>query len=189
MVRACRGQERGVHVQDGGRREFALATRSRRPRVRRFLPMISWIQRYFQHHFRMIFAVLLGVIIISFVFTIGAAPGIGRADRGMVDREFFGYNLNLQSDQQRLMGDAGLSANLRVGAFAQLDSEQIQNYAFQRAATLHLADQWHIPAATSAEITEQIKTMRMFSGPDGQFDAKAYQTFRDNLKTNPRGLT
>ena len=151
--------------------------------------MISWIQRYFQHHFKIIFAVLLGLIIISFVFTIGAAPGIGQADRQVVDRYFFGYNLSHQSDQQRLMGDAGLSANLRMGSFGNLDPEQIQNYAFQRAATLHLADEWHIPAATPAEIEKQVKTLRMFSGPDGQFDAKAYQTFRDNLKTSPRGLT
>ncbi len=151
--------------------------------------MISWIQKYFQHHFRTIFAVLLALIIVSFVFITNASGGLGQADRQMVDRPFFGYNLGLQSDQQRLMGDAGLSANLRVGMFAQLDNEQIQNYAFQRAATLHLADQWHIPAATPAEITEQIKTMRMFAGPDGQFDAKSYQTFRDSLKTNPRGAT
>ncbi|MBI5692160.1 MAG: peptidyl-prolyl cis-trans isomerase [Verrucomicrobia bacterium] len=152
--------------------------------------MISWIQKYFQHHFKVIFAVLLGVTIIAFVFTIGAAPGIGNADRqGVSERPFFSYNLALQSDQQRLMGDAGLSASLRLGAFAQLDGDQVQNYAFQRAATLHLADTWHIPAPTAAEITEQIKTCRMFAGQDGQFDAKAYQTFRDNLKTNPRGIT
>jgi len=152
--------------------------------------MISWIQRYFQHHFRMVFALLLGGVIISFVFTIGAAPGIGRPDRGgLIERQFFGYNLGLQADQERLMGDASLSASLRVGGFAQLDNEQIQNYAFQRAAALHLADQWHIPAATDPEIADQIKTLRMFSGPDGQFDAKAYQTFRDSLKTNPRGAT
>ena len=85
-------------------------------------------------------------------------------------------------------GDAGLSANLQMGAFGNLEAEQIQNYAFQRAATLHLADAWHIPAPTTAEITDQIKTLRMFAGQDGQFDAKAYQTFRDNLKTNPRGV-
>jgi peptidyl-prolyl cis-trans isomerase D len=151
--------------------------------------MISWIQRYFQHHFKVIFAVLLGGIIISFVFTIGAAPGIGNPERAMVDRFFFGYNLSLQSDQQKLMGDAGLSANLRMGGFGNLEAEQIQNYAFQRAATLHLADQWHIPAATPAEIEKQIKTLRMFLGQDGQFDAKAYQNFRDNLKTSPRGLS
>jgi peptidyl-prolyl cis-trans isomerase D len=153
--------------------------------------MITWIQKYFQHHFRLVFAIVLAGVIIAFVFSIGAqGSAMGRADRGgIVDRPFFGKNLSLHSDLQQLMGDAGLSANLRVGMYAQLDSEQIQNYAFQRAATLHLADQWHIPAATPAEITEQLKKSRMFSGPDGQFDAKAYQTFRDNLKTNPRGLS
>ena len=151
--------------------------------------MITWIQKYFQHHFKVVFAVLLAVTIIAFVFTIGAAPGLGSADRqAALDRPFFGYNLSLQSDQERLMGDAGLSANLRMGAFGQLDGEQVQNYAFQRAATLHLADLWHIPAPTTTEITDQIKTLRMFAGQDGQFDAKAYQTFRDNLKTNPRGI-
>jgi peptidyl-prolyl cis-trans isomerase D len=76
-----------------------------------------------------------------------------------------------------------------MGAFGNLESDQIQNYAFQRAATLYLADQWHIPAASTAEITDQIKTLRMFAGQDGQFDPKAYATFRDNLKTNPRGVT
>jgi len=35
--------------------------------------MISWIQRSFQHHFRMVFGVLLAVTIISFIFTIGGA--------------------------------------------------------------------------------------------------------------------
>ncbi|MEO6246870.1 MAG: peptidyl-prolyl cis-trans isomerase [Opitutaceae bacterium] len=151
--------------------------------------MITWIQKYFQHHFRTIFAVLLALIIISFVFITNASGGFGRADRQMVDRPFFSYNLALQSDQQRLFGDAGLSATLRVGAYAQLDNEQVQNYAFQRAATLHLADAWHIPEANNDEIKKQIETLRMFAGPDGKFDAKTYITFRDNLKTNPRGRT
>ncbi len=151
--------------------------------------MISWIQRYFAHHFKTIFAVLLAGTIISFIFTIGASPGIGRGDRRVVDRQFFGYNLSMQEDSSRLMGDAGLSANLQLGSFSGLEADQIQNYAFQRAATLHLADEWHIPASTTAEITEAIKTLRLFAGQDGQFDPKAYATFRDNLKTNTRGLT
>jgi peptidyl-prolyl cis-trans isomerase D len=146
--------------------------------------MISWIQRTFQQHFKVMFAVLLGLIIISFVFTIGAAPGIGRADRTGLKREFFGYNLSSQEDQQRLMGDAGLSANLQVGYG--LEAEQVQNYAFQRAASLHLADSLRLPAATGTEVTDQIKTLRAFAGNDGQFDPKSYSTFRDNLKTNPR---
>jgi peptidyl-prolyl cis-trans isomerase D len=148
--------------------------------------MISWIQKYFQHHFRSIFAVLLVFIIISFVAGINASGGFGRGDRQHVDRQFFDYNLGLPADQQRLIGDASLSAQLRFGAF-DASPEQIQSYAFQRAASLHLADQWHIPAATDVEITDQIKTLRMFQGQDGQFDAKAYVDFRDNLKKQPRG--
>lgn len=151
--------------------------------------MITWIQRYFAHHFKTIFAVLLAVTIISFIFTIGASPGIGRGDRRVIDREFFGYNLSLQEDQQRLMGDATLSAYLMVGGMGGLETEQIQNYAFQRAASLHLADEWHIPASTAAEVTDHIKTLRIFAGADGNFDPKAYATYRDSLKTNPRGVT
>ncbi len=147
--------------------------------------MISWIQKTFQQHLRAIFAVLLGVIIISFVFTIGAAPGLGQADRrGVVDRMFFGYNLSLQSDQEKLFGDGQLSFSLNPS----YEYGSIENYSLTRAAKLHLADQWGIPASSAAEITEQVKKLRMFAGQDGQFDAKAYQTFRDNLKTNPRGL-
>ena len=151
--------------------------------------MITWIQRYFQHHFKTIFAVLLATTIISFIFTIGASPGIGRGDRRVIERHFFGYNLGLQEDTQRLMGDAGLSANLQLGGMGNLEADQIQNYAFQRAATLHLADEWHIPASTAVEVTDQIKTLRLFAGQDGNFDPKAYATFRDNLKTNSRGIT
>ncbi len=151
--------------------------------------MISWIQRTFQQHFRGLFAVLLGIIIVTFVFTIGAQGG-GSADaRGVVDRPFFGYNLGLQRDIEKIMGDASLSASLRVGAMGGLDSNQVQNYGFQRTAALHLANEWGIPAANREEIEAQVKTLRMFHGQDGQFDAKAYQTFRDSLKTNPRGAT
>jgi peptidyl-prolyl cis-trans isomerase D len=147
--------------------------------------MISWIQRYFQHHFKVIFAVLLGVIIISFVFTIGAAPGLGSADRRMVDRPFFGYNLSLQSDQEKIGRNAQLSFSLNP----RYEFQDLQNYALYRVASLHLADQWHIPETTTDEITERIKTMPAFFGADRQFDAKAYQTFRDNLKTNAGGVT
>jgi peptidyl-prolyl cis-trans isomerase D len=150
--------------------------------------MISWIQKYFQHHFKTVFAVLLAVTIISFIFTIGASPGIRGSDRRVLERQFFNYNLSLPDDQARLFGDAQLSASLTIGSYG-LDQDQLQNYAFTRAAALHLADQWHIPAGSPAEIADLIKNLRAFTGPDGQFDPKAYATFRDNLKTNPRGLT
>lgn len=147
--------------------------------------MISWIQRYFQHHFRTIFAVLLGLIIISFVFTIGPS-GLSKGEQRTVTRHFFSYNLTSTEGQQRLMGDASVSASLQLGNMSGIEGEQVQNYALQRAATLHLADQLHIPSATTNEITDFIKGLRAFMGQDGQFDAKAYDTFRASLKGNSR---
>lgn len=151
--------------------------------------MISWIQRYFQRHFKTIFAVLLAVTIISFIFTIGAAPGIGSGNRRAVDREFFGYNLALASDQQKMQGDATLSAVLQFGPMATSDEEQLKQYALQRAASLYLADKWHIPPATANEIKDAITKLRMFAGPNGEFDANAYNTYKKNLDASHSGLT
>jgi peptidyl-prolyl cis-trans isomerase D len=147
--------------------------------------MISWIQKYFQHHFRTIFAVILGLMIISFVFTIGPS-GLNRAERHTIQRNFFGYNLSSEEGQKRLMGDASISANLQFGSLQGVQPEQVQNYAFQRAASLHLADEMHIPESSPAEISDFIKGLRSFMGQDGQFDATAYKNFRDNLKGNAR---
>lgn len=168
---------------------ITLASHPTKPSFDLFDPMISWIQKYFQHHFKTIFAVLLAVTIISFIFTIGASPGIGRGDRRFVERQFFGYNLSMAEDVQHIRNDASISVGLQYGPMAGIDDEQIQQYGFQRTAALALADQWHIPASSTAEIKEAITKLRMFAGPNGEFDAKAYAAYRDSLKKNQRGLT
>lgn len=154
-----------------------------------FRPMISWIQRYFQRHFKTIFAVLLAVTIISFIFTIGAAPGIGGAQRGVADRDFFGYNLALAADQQKMQGDATLSAVLQFGPMAASEEDQLKQYALQRAASLYLANKWHIPPATPTEIKDAITKLRMFAGPNGEFDPNAYNAYKKNLDASHSGLT
>lgn len=147
--------------------------------------MISWIQRTFQHHFRIIFAVLLAITIISFIVTIGATPGIGRAGQRVVTRDFFGNNLASQGDMQRLINDAGLSSELQLGANG-ADDDQIRSYALQRAAALHMADELGIPAATPAEIKDSIESLRIFSDKDGKFDAARYASFREAVRSNPQ---
>ncbi|WP_404423463.1 hypothetical protein [Nibricoccus sp. IMCC34717] len=146
--------------------------------------MISWIQQTFQHHFRKIFAALLAVIIIAFVFTIGASPGIGRGERGGMKKEFFGLNLASQADVSRLTGDASISVELQYGFPA--GGEQLQQFAFARQASLHLANELHVPTPLEPEIIEALKKMRMFAGQDGQFDAKKYDDFRRNLQKTAR---
>jgi peptidyl-prolyl cis-trans isomerase D len=147
--------------------------------------MISWIQRTFQHHFRTVFAVLLAITIISFIVTIGAGPGIGRGDKLDVKREFFGYNLASQEDMGQVISDASLSIELQVG-YGNVDQEQVKTYALDRVAALKLANEWAIPQATSSEITDFIKGLRIFAGADGQFDVSRYNSFRDSLKLNSR---
>jgi peptidyl-prolyl cis-trans isomerase D len=144
--------------------------------------MISQIQKTFQQHFRLIFMVLLGLLIISFVFTMSPGSGGGR-ERETFERRVFGYNLGSQEDQTRLFGDAGLSAQLQAGYAPQ--GSELQEYAFQRAASLQLADQLRIPPTSKQEVTDFIKTLRVFMSQDGQFDATRYASFRDSLKSNP----
>ena len=147
--------------------------------------MISWIQRSFQHHFRVVFGVLLAVTIISFIFTIGASPGIGRAGPKTYSQLFFGHDLSRQGASESLYGDAALSVQLQAG-FMPRESAQVQEYGLQRIAALALADQLKISAPTREDLANHIKNLGAFAGADGQFDANRYATFRDSLKTNPR---
>jgi peptidyl-prolyl cis-trans isomerase D len=140
--------------------------------------MISWIQRNFQRHFRTIFALILGVMIVSFIFTIGATPGIGRGDNRTLSRPFFGYNLASTDDQHHIFGDAQLSIYLHYG-FPIGDNAQLERYAFQRTATLALADQLHLPAPSEDVLANYIKTMGAFADANGEFDPIKYNTFRE----------
>ncbi len=146
--------------------------------------MISWIQKYFQRHFRLIFAVMLVAMVVPLIWIFNASSGIGRTERHVVERRVFGYNLGSQEDQSRLFGDASLSAQLQLGYSGQ--GPELENYAFHRAALLELANRLHIPPASKQELADYIKGLRIFAGPDGQFDASRYAMFRDSLKSNPR---
>ncbi|MCC5022760.1 MAG: peptidyl-prolyl cis-trans isomerase [Candidatus Synoicihabitans palmerolidicus] len=143
--------------------------------------MISWIQLTFQHHFRVIFLVLLAVLIVSFVFTIGAAPGIGGADRQVQARTFFDLNLSSPDDQAKLYVDANFSIYLQSG-YQNFSQDQVQEFALQRYGALYLAKQLNLPVPTEDQLKEFIQSVRAFAGPDGNFEASAYTSFRDNLK-------
>ncbi len=141
--------------------------------------MISWIQRNFQRHFRTIFALVLFVMIVSFIFTIGATPGIGRGDSSRTRTQpFFGYNLASTEDQQHIFGDAALSIYLHYG-FPIGDNAQLERYALERTATIALADQLRIPAPSGDVLADYIKTMGAFADANGAFDPDKYNTFRE----------
>jgi peptidyl-prolyl cis-trans isomerase D len=144
--------------------------------------MFTWIQRYFQRHFVIIFALILAAMAIPLVVVFAPSSGIGQGDHKVATRDVFGYNLGSQEDQARLFGDANLSATMQLG-YAGISGEQLQAYALQRAAALQLANEWHIPASTKDEVADYIKTLRAFSTPEGSFDAKRYAGFVESLKS------
>lgn len=152
--------------------------------------MISWIQRTFQHHFRAVFAVMLILTIISFVFIYSPSSGLGSADAPAVKaQQYFDLNLASGTDQQKLLNDALLSINLQVGSSAGMDSSQLQSYALRRYAALRIAAELHVPNPTAAELTDHLKSLPIFAGADGQFDAARYSTFRLSLKSGAGGVS
>lgn len=147
--------------------------------------MFTWIQRYFQKHFGIIFVLILLAMAVPLIMVFTPSSGIGQGDRKVMTREVFGYNLGSPEDQARLFGDANLSATLQLG-YAGIGSDQLQQYALQRAAALHMANELHVPPSTKQEVTEYIKGLRVFATADGGFDAARYAAFRDSLKPGGR---
>ena len=147
--------------------------------------MISWIQRYLQNHFRIVFYVLLAVTVIPMIFIYSASSGIGRAGPKTLSQMFFGHDLGKLGTSDNLRWDAALSIQLQVGYMA-TDNSQTQEYGLERTAALALADQLKIPAPTRDDLANHIRSLRSFAGADGQFDANRYAAFRDNLKANSR---
>jgi len=148
--------------------------------------MFTWIQRYFQRHFGIIIVVILAAMAIPLivVFT-PSAGGIGRGGQFAQKRDVFGYNLASVEDQSRLIGDASLSVMLQMGRVG-LSDEQLQDYALQRAAALHLAEELGLPKSSESEITAHIKSLPVFLNEDGRFNAQHYAQFRDSLKNDAR---
>ncbi len=151
--------------------------------------MISWIPRVFQQHFKWLFFLLLAFVIVSFVFVTEYSSRLGQRTQRLPDRPFFGINLSKPDELRALAQDAQLSLYLRQSPFSPEPTQaDIEQHALNRRAALHFANQLGIAAPTpdSPQVIAFIQTLGRFSGPDGRFDPKAYASFLDSLRTNPR---
>lgn len=137
--------------------------------------MISWIQKYFQQHFRTIFAILLGVTIVSFIFTIGAGSGIGTADRRITSRPFFGRNLAAENEMSEIQRETQLSSILN----------RENGSPLVRIAALEIADRLHVPGPSNLELKEFLKTLPLFANEQGEFDPAVYSRFQTDIRKSP----
>ena len=143
--------------------------------------MISWLQTNLQKHFRFMFIILLGVVIVAFVFTIGAAPGIGDGRQNIPNLRFFDVELTTDSQRQQFFNEAYYSSLL---SGAPMSQEQLNQYAFNRAAALHLANLHNLPGPNTDQLTNHIQELGMFMGPDQTFSRDAYSRFRDEIRAS-----
>ncbi len=146
--------------------------------------MISWIQRYFQKHFRLVFLVILIAVAVPMVFIYSASGGAGdgQGTSRLLERPFFGYNLGNAEQTRRIMTDGTWSIRLKAGYDA-LQGEQVQQYALQRIAGLALSDELRLPVPTAEQVAKTVPTLRLFQNEQGQFDQSRYTQFGDSLKT------
>ena len=105
--------------------------------------MISWIQRYFQKHIRLVMFIMLIIVGLPMVVIYSQSSGIGMADVKVRQQQFFNVNLANQEQAARVFSDGELSGYLRAG-YPVLQGAQLQQYALQRVAGLALADELHL---------------------------------------------
>ena len=148
--------------------------------------MITWIQRVFQRHNKWLFSLLLIVIIVAFVLTITpAGSGLSRGEGKIPQDDFFGVNLASDSEVRSLVLDAQVSTWFNTGSQV-TQFNYLLDLALNRTALLALADEIGVPAPSESQLEENIRSNPKFANPDGSFNSKTYDDFRDALRTNTR---
>ena len=148
--------------------------------------MISWLQRTLQRHYKWLFISLLAIVIIPFVFSIGAAPpGIGSNEGKNRKQMYYGYNLNSQNEAQELLLDANISYMINTG-MPMLNQKMALEQALMRPPLLSLADSLKIPTPDNGQLINYIKSKPIFLNKKCTFDTKAYNDFIEFVRTNPQ---
>jgi peptidyl-prolyl cis-trans isomerase D len=137
------------------------------------IAMISYIQNILQRHHKWLLGTLLFIIIVAFVFTIGASPGIGRPKVG--HEYLYGHDLMSQSDMENVSKDVVYSA-LIGGEDIRDVRKNVLPMAVERIIALGIADEFKIPNPSSENLKRYIRTMAAFAGDDGKFSKDSYSS-------------
>lgn len=145
--------------------------------------MIGWLQKVLQKHYKWLFIGLLGIVIISFVFTIGSAPGISTG-KGIKAKNYYGYNLNDKATIDNLFLTANISSLINIGQPISND-RLAQNQALIRPPILFLAKSLELPNPSEKTFVTYFQKKPIFLNKEGQFDPKLYEQFLNYVKENP----
>jgi peptidyl-prolyl cis-trans isomerase D len=138
--------------------------------------MISWLQSIFFKHFKWLFALLLIVVIVSFVLM--SSPMVDpNSSQKRPSKIIFGYDFNSPRETKLLL------EKIKISNKFNLISQQTLPIVFERLACLSLAHQCNIPEPTEEERINYIRSRPLFI-KDNSFSVKAYQQFLDEIKAN-----
>jgi hypothetical protein len=144
--------------------------------------MISSIQQILQKHHKWIFGVLLGIIIIAFVFTIGAAPGIVGKRRSAI---FYGKNLLSKREMRPVVNAVSISS--MAGGIQLYSERQLERAVLTRCALLAQVNELSIPRVDDGGLVKFMGTLPGFLDENGDFSDGKYRTFLDVCKRNGIG--
>lgn len=147
--------------------------------------MITWFQRVFGKHFKWVLLIFLGILFVSFIVSIGAVPRLGmQGGAGKADM-FLGVNKNDPQEMGSLVNAVKFTYGSLYGLQISSDQE-LQRQVDYRIIMMHLADEWHLPEATSQQMEIFLKSLRAFRNADGRYSPELYLKFRDNIETSPQ---
>ena len=142
--------------------------------------MISSIQKFLQKHHKWLLGSLLVVIIVAFVFTIGAAPGIGRKKSKSI--VFFGCDLSDVRQVKELASDAVCSITLKQEPMSFdgiISRDKLGFEILKRAALLELCDEIGIPNPSEKQLRNYIRALPMLIGEDRKFSKELYSAMTE----------
>ena len=152
-------------------------------------------------------SILLAVIVVAFVFTIGAAPGLTQKEKGLGETDYYGVDFSPNSKERRDLAErAEIQATMQMGQFLnnpqfsrfvpQLIGQQTQRNALENLPLSQLAEKLSVPEASLDEMHKFIKEQSLFQdtpaglpqGQPGKYSQEKFDDFLDRLKANDSEL-
>ncbi|MDR2603606.1 MAG: hypothetical protein LBC11_03560 [Puniceicoccales bacterium] len=146
--------------------------------------MISFLQNLLQKHHKWLFSILLFIVVVAFVFTIGAAPTIGKAR--VKPHLCYGHNLKNADEMQKIAENATYSGILELEDI-NLISKNLNFFTLRRIIALGLADEFKIPNPAAETLKRYIKKLPVCLDEKGKFSADLYASLLEMFRRNTTG--
>ena len=147
---------------------------------------ITACNRFFQKHYRLIFGVILGMIIVPFVFLWGSPRDFlrGERDGGREIGRMYGQKI-AGEDFYRQVAACRLQIFLQYNQMIDLNGSTrdiLASQALQRLRLLHEARQQGFSGGIEdADVAKEIAAMPMFHDKDGYFNKATFDMFKNRI--------